>query len=77
MAKSMICGAVYEYVDGAGNTKQGTLVSLTQAKDGTTTGTVLFAGFAPETLTEYDLKFQKFKLIGRPASPKIGRPRKE
>lgn len=77
MAKSMICGGIYEYVDYAGNTKQGTLVSLTQTKDGTTSGTFLFAGFAPETLKEDDLKFQNFKLIGRPASPKIGRPKKE
>ena len=77
MAKSMICGGIYEYVDTAGNTKQGTLVSLTQAKNGATSGTFLFSGFAPEILKEDDVKFQKLKLIGRPASPKIGRPRKE
>lgn len=77
MGVPMICGGIYEYTDHAGNTKQGLLVSVQQSKDGDTTGTILFSGLAAETLPEDDLKFQKLKLIGRPASPKIGRPRKE
>ena len=79
MALSMICGAVYEYEDRKGNVNQGTLVSIQRAKHGggVRVGTFLFSGLTPEILAEDDVQFQRMKLIGRPASPKIGRPKKE
>ena len=77
MAVPMICGGVYEYTDPSGNVKQGTLVSIHQPLNEQAVGTFLFSGFAPEILPEDHVKFQRMKLIGRPASPKIGRPRKE
>ena len=77
MAVPMICGGVYEYTDPAGNVKQGVLVSVQQSPGDKARGTFLFSGFAPETLSEDALKVQRMKLIGRPASPKIGRPKKE
>ncbi len=72
----MICGGIYEYVDYAGNTRQGTMVSVTIEKSGKSMGTLLVAGHAPENLYDDSESFQKMRLIGRPASPKIGRPKK-
>ena len=77
MPTRMICGGIYERALAGGGVQQGTLVSVTQDRDGETQGTVLFLGYAPETLEEEGETFQNLKLIGRPASPKIGRPKKE
>ena len=77
MPTRMICGGIYERLLAGGGVRHGTLVSVTQDRDGKTQGTVLFLGYAPETLEEDGETFQNLKLIGRPASPKIGRPKKE
>ena len=77
MLTRMICGGIYERLLTGGGVRHGTLVSVTQDRDGKTQGTVLFLGYAPETLEEEGETFQNLKLIGRPASPKIGRPKKE
>tara|TARA_R100000664_G_scaffold12664_1_gene20363 strand:- start:2790 stop:3023 length:234 start_codon:yes stop_codon:yes gene_type:complete len=77
MPAKMVCGGVYERSIAGGDVRQGMLVSVTQHRDGEVLGTILFTGFAPETMREDSDQFQRLKLIGRPASPKIGRPRKE
>ena len=71
----MICGGIYEVVDSANRTKQGTLVGVTidhQKKS----GAIIFAGHAPEIVTHGTDRWSMFKLIGRPASPRVGRPKK-
>ena len=77
MPARMICGAIYERPIRGGGVRQGSLVSVTQERNGTVRGTMLFTGLAPETMAEDSDAFRALKLIGRPASPKIGRPRKE
>jgi hypothetical protein len=76
MPDPMICGGVYEYVDYAERTQRGVMVSVTVEKSGKKVGTLLFGGHAPETMYEEADKFMKMRLIGRPASPKVGRPKK-
>lgn len=71
----MICGGIYEVVDSANRVKQGTLVGLTKDTHNTT-GAIQFAGHAPELVTHGSDRWGMFKLIGRPASPKVGRPKK-
>ena len=39
-------------------------------------GTIAFSGYATETVEEDSERYGMFKLIGRPASPKVGRPKK-
>jgi len=71
----MICGGVYEVNEGGNLVKQGTMVGVT--KDAyNTTGAVQFAGHAPELVTHGSDRWNMFTLIGRPASPKVGRPKK-
>ena len=71
----MICGAVYEVVDSANRIKQGTMVGVTKDLQNQT-GAIIFAGHAPELVTHGSDRWAMFKLIGRPASPKVGRPKK-
>ena len=71
----MICGGIYEYVDAANRTLQGTLVGMTKEHN-RTVGAILFAGHTPELVTHGSERWNMFKLIGRPASPKVGRPKK-
>ena len=73
--EDMICGAVYEVVDSANRIKQGTMVGVTKDLQ-TKTGAIQFAGHAPELVTHGSDRWLMFKLIGRPASPKVGRPKK-
>ena len=77
LEQPMRCGGVYERVDISGNIQQGVLISVTRDPKGITTGTFLFHGFAPKQLRQDTVEFQKMLLVGRPASPKMGRPRKE
>ena len=71
----MICGGVYEVKDSANRVKQGTLVGVTiDHKD--ITGSIIFAGHAPELVVPGSDRWALFTLIGRPASPKVGRPKK-
>lgn len=72
----MVCGGVYEYDDGRGKTRLGTMICVTRDKQGREEGTIHFHGLAPEHVQADSERLSKFKLIGRPASPKVGRPRK-
>jgi hypothetical protein len=76
MPVEMVCGGIYEFADGRGKVFQGTLVCLTQDANGKHVGTLYLQGYAPEVVHEGSERLDKFKLIGRPASPKVGRPRK-
>lgn len=72
--EAMICGGVYE-VKETSSIKHGTMVGVTfEGND--TVGAVLFAGHAPELVRLGSDRWRMFKLIGRPASPKVGRPKK-
>jgi hypothetical protein len=73
---NMVCGGIYEKLDHAGRQHRGVMVSVMTETDGTHSGTAVFHGFAPELLTEDSAEFQKMALVGRPASPKVGRPPK-
>mgnify|MGYP003108412122 CR=1 FL=1 len=74
--EDMICGGIYEYKDSANRVLHGTLVGVTTHPNGRSEGTILFAGFAPEHVEQKSDRWDMMKLIGRPASPKVGRPRK-
>ncbi len=70
----MVCGGVYEVQDGSLR-RQGTLIGVTYEVN-STVGAILFAGHAPELVAHNSERWGMFKLIGRPASPKVGRPKK-
>jgi|TARA_R100000482_G_C5055485_1_gene114654 hypothetical protein len=72
--EQMICGAVYE-VKETNRVRQGTLVGVT-FENNNTVGAVQFAGHAPELVQHGSERWNMFKMIGRPASPKVGRPKK-
>ena len=76
MSEPMVCGGVYEYDDGRGKVRLGTMLSVTRDANNKFVGTIHFHGFAPEIVHEDSERLSKLKLVGRPASPKVGRPRK-
>ena len=76
MSEPMVCGGIYELDDGRGKVHQGTMVCLTRDANGRHVGTMYMQGHAPEVVHEGTERLDKFKLVGRPASPKVGRPRK-
>ena len=73
---AMVCGGTYESVDPSGKVLQGTMVSVTVDKEGNREGTLMLHGYAPERVAEDSHRFVALRLVGRPASPKMGRPRK-
>lgn len=77
MGEMMRCGGVYEYNDPLGRKQQVLLVAVTQDQKGIRSGTFLVNGHPAKQIKEDSIDFQRMKLIGRPASPKMGRPRKE
>jgi len=77
MREMMRCGGVYEYQDTIGQKQQVLLISVTEDQKGARSGTFLMNGHAAKQVREDSMDFQRMKLIGRPASPKMGRPRKE
>jgi len=76
MPVEMVCGGIYELDDGRGKVRRGTMVCLTKDANGKRVGTMYMQGHAPEVVHEDTERLDKFKLVGRPASPKVGRPRK-
>ena len=72
----MVCGGIYEFKDERGRLMQATLTAVTTDRNGTRQGTIAFSGYASETVPEDSERYARFSLIGRPASPKVGRPRK-
>ena len=76
MSEPMVCGGVYEYDDGRGNVRYGTMLSVTRDANNRYVGPIHFHGYAPEVVQEGSERLEKLKLVGRPASPKVGRPRK-
>ena len=77
MKSKMLCGGIYEFTDSANNVRRGTLVATITKPNGTQTGTLHWAGFAPELVEEDSERWGQLKLIGRPASPNVGRPKKK
>ena len=73
----MICGGIYEWSDRTKSVIQGTLVSLTMDVSGRTVGVIHSTGMAPERVNPDSERWEAFKLIGRPASPSVGRPKKK
>ncbi len=72
--EKMICGGIYE-VKETNMVRQGTLVGVT-FEPNNVVGAIQFAGHAPELVQEGSERWAMFTLIGRPASPKVGRPKK-
>ena len=72
----LVCGGIYEHDDESGKVRVGTMVCMTRDAQGREEGTIFFHGYAPEHVQADSERLSKFKLIGRPASPKVGRPRK-
>jgi len=73
----MICGGVYEFEDTLKRKMQGVLISKVTDVDNNTVGTILFPGYAAEHIDESSTRWGQLSLIGRPASPKVGRPKKK
>ena len=76
MPVEMVCGGIYELDDGRGKVHRGMMVCLTRDANGKHVGTLYMQGYAPEVIHEGSERLEKLKLVGRPASPKVGRPRK-
>ena len=76
MAAPMICGGVYEFTETDGRVEHGLMLSTTADPHGRVTGVVAFVGHAPERVREDTARWLQMKLIGRPASPNVGRPKK-
>ena len=76
MAAPMICGGVYEFTKEDGGVEHGLMLSTTADTQGRITGVIAFVGHAPEAVREGTARWLQMKLIGRPASPKVGRPKK-
>lgn len=72
----MICGGVYETKDRSGRTLQGVLQAVTIV-NGTQRGVIRLAGHAEEHIVSGTDRWGQFTLIGRPASPHVGRPKKK
>jgi|TARA_R110001583_G_scaffold21404_2_gene81291 hypothetical protein len=72
----MVCGGIYEMEDDRGRKLQATMTAVTTDRSGGKQGTIAFSGYATETVSEDSERYAKFSLIGRPASPKVGRPKK-
>ena len=72
----MICGGIYEVEDTRGRMMQATMTAVTTDTNGNKRGTIAFSGYATETVEDDSERYGMFKLIGRPASPKVGRPKK-
>ena len=72
----MICGGIYEVTDHQKRVLQATMTAVTTNRNGIKQGTIAFSGYATETVGEDSERYGMFKLIGRPASPKAGRPKK-
>ena len=72
----MICGGVYQVNGSEDAPEQGTLVCVSIDHQGTKRGVMLLAGHAPETIEDKSHRWGQFSLVGRPASPKVGRPKK-
>ena len=73
----MVGGGLYEFTDYRGVVIQGTMVSVERHPSGLVQGTLHCYGHAPEHVLQESERFSKMTLVGRPASPKVGRPRKE
>ena len=67
MSELMVCGGFYEYDDGRGKVRLGTMLSVTRDANNKYVGTIHFHGFAPEIVHEDSERLSK---------PKVGRPRK-
>lgn len=76
MAAPMICGGVYEFTQQDGRVEHGLMLSTTEDQQGRITGMIAFVGHAPERVRAETARWSQMKLIGRPASPNVGRPRK-
>ena len=73
----MVSGGLYQFTDYRGVVVDATLISVERHPSGPVLGTLLCHGHAPELVQEDSERFSKLTLIGRPASPRVGRPRKE
>ena len=73
----IICGGVYSRPGSKpGTTHHGICLSI--EVDGTKrTGELRFYGTVPERVEQGTLVANGLTLVGRPASPRVGRPRKE
>ncbi len=76
MAAPIICGGVYEFTETDGRVQRGLMVSTTEDPEGRIFGVVAFAGKALENVRPDTARWSQMTLVGRPASPKVGRPKK-
>ena len=72
----MICGGIYETKDSTGKALQGVLQAVT-ILSGKRRGMIRFYGLAEEHVVDETDRWGQFKLIGRPAAPNVGRPKKK
>ncbi len=73
----MVCGGIYQYIDFRKVKVEATLVGKETLPDGTQQGTLLRHGHVPELVEHGSERWHQLTLTGRPASPRVGRPRKE
>ena len=73
----LICGGIYAYDDTYKVIHEGVCLSVQRTPNGQTLGTFAFPGKGHERIEQDSDRFAQLRLIRRPASPKVGRPRKE
>lgn len=71
-----IPGGVYQTVGSDGQEVSGTMFSAKRRDDGLLVGMFWVMGQRPEKIVEGSDRMNSMTLIGRPASPRMGRPRK-
>ena len=71
-----IAGGVYETVGSDGQEVSGTMFSSKRQDNGLQVGMFWVMGQRPEKIIEGSDRINSMTLIGRPASPRMGRPRK-
>jgi hypothetical protein len=72
----LIAGAVYATTGSDGRPTEGMIRSVRLAPNGSREGEFMIFGHKPEKVIEGSDRMNSLRLVGRPASPKIGRPRK-
>lgn len=73
----LITGATYRTTGNNGLTVEGQIVAAQVRADGVREGELRLYGHKPEHVVHGSMRMNSLELVGRPASPRIGRPRKD
>jgi len=73
----IVCGGIYSRPGTRSGTIHHGVCLAVEIAEGQRVGEIRFFGQIPERFVEGDLATDHLELVGRPASPRVGRPRKE